>query len=66
VDALSQVAGFLIVSTACGMMFAFGVVSVCRWMKWSPITTNVVNYFPNVDNVTTITNPARPERAGNE
>lgn len=60
-DAIAQAAGIMIVSTACGMMFAFGVISACRWMKWSPIM--VVNYFPDAADVTVLSHPARPERA---
>lgn len=60
-DALSQIAGIMIVSTACGMMFTFGVISACRWMKWSPIM--VVNYFPDAADITVLSRPARPERA---
>lgn len=63
-DALAQAAGIMIVSTACGMMFAFGGISACRWMKWSPIM--VVNYFPNAAAVTVenTPHPASSERAG--
>ncbi len=43
------------------MMFTFGVISACRWMKWSPIM--VVNYFPDAADITVLSRPARPERA---
>jgi hypothetical protein len=46
VQAFMVLVGACFVAMSVGGSFVFGVATVCRWMKWTPInmTVNVNNY----------------------
>lgn len=49
-DQVYYLFGAIFLVGACGAAFTFGVAVVCRWLKWAPVTINVVVNHQHGDN----------------